>query len=374
MPTYREELNGERQNMVLPPTKADSSYGYDNPATNAASTSDQLGETFSNTLKEDTVNAPLRLRERRQDTFYVSAYDYPDIAIDSAYLDSCIRIEEVKVPELLEKSEHIAVSPEEELSDSLIAICSNIADTTYIRPTVEQINIKENYPGFEGTARATHLRDQFWFMPVLFGLFCSLGMVYAFRSKALLRDTKGYFSFGNSVTRNDFESRHNAQYRIFLTIQGLISLSIFSTLVITKGHSGMSATEWLTISLYSLGTLTAFLGLRVAATSYLGYISAQPTEAQQWNHTFLFTIQGLSILLFPAILLMSFGKEAISTGAQYFGFGCVVIAVFLLFCYDLIRFFKNKFSILYLFLYLCTLEFLSLAGIVLAMQKLTSFI
>lgn len=311
----------------------------------------------------DTVAEWRPVRKQRVDTCYISAFDFPKSAMDTTYLDSCLREEMVSAPDVLLNPPHVPVSAEELAYDSIFARLTNVSDTIFVGSNDRRVSVKEIYKGFDGISHNNTLHGQFWFLPLMFVLFFGYGMVFSMRSKSLSRDAKDFFSNHGNRATSSHPGEQKTSYRFAVNMLGVLSLAMFSLqsfiLVGVKHapHSFVGAA--LSFIVLTLG----YVVFKQLSALYMGYVFFDKGVRREWSQAFLYLFSTLGIFLFPMTLCLTYAPAYMT---QWFvGAGVIAagIAEMLLIWYDIKRFFKNKFSILYLFLYLCTLEILPLSAL-----------
>lgn len=313
----------------------------------------------------DTVAVWRPKRIEKVDTFYFSAFDYPATVMDTTFLDTMLAQESVLAPEMLTPPIHVPVSAEEMAYDSIFAKITNVSDTTFVGKDLVTLTPKDQYVGFEGIPKAECLQNQFWFAPLLFAVFFCYGLVFALRSKSVVRDTKEFFSLNRHQSSSEFSTEQKKQYRFALNVLAITNISVFVVLALHSFYPTLGPRSYLVAVVACILMSAAYVIFKQLTALYLAYVFFNQHIRRKWSHTFLYLWGMLGMILFPIVLCLSFGPVAISQALFYVGIGAACLAEFLLVTYDIVRFFRYKFSILYLILYLCTLEFLPLAALLL---------
>ena len=313
----------------------------------------------------DTVAVWRPKRVEKIDTFYISAFDFPTTVMDTSYLDSCLDQERVSTPDALASAVHVPVSAEELAYDSIFAKLTDVCDTTFCVANGQVTeSAKEKYVGFEGIPKVECLQNQFWFAPLLFAVFFCYGLIFALRSKSVLRDTKEFFSLKHySSASAEFSNEQKVQYRFALNVLSVVSISIFIVQAFPACFPKVGPRSYLLAVALCALLSAAYVVFKQITAAYLGYVFFNKYVRREWSHRFLYLWGALGMVLFPVSLCLSFGPVGVARTLLHVGIGAACLAEFLLVLYDIVRFFRFRFSILYLILYLCTLEFLPLAAL-----------
>lgn len=298
------------------------------------------------------THKPVRFRT---DTFYLSASDFPASAMDTLYLDSCVKDETFLLPTELQEQMTATGSA----FDSLLTKLSDVADTTLVFDSQKNVSLKEVYRGYSGRQKPETLQGQAWFIPLLFAVFFGYGLAFALRSKSITRDVKEFFSTHHST---DQPSDQKTQYRFALTLLALVSLSMFVVSAIHFAKPGSGPSSYLAAVAGCTAVSFGYYLFKRLTSAYLSYVFFGRNALTDWVHAFNFLLGGMGILLFPIFLCFIFAPLEFQRLFFHLGVGVAIVAEILLIVFDIRRFFKYKFSILYLFLYLCTLEILPLAA------------
>ncbi|MCQ2208378.1 MAG: DUF4271 domain-containing protein [Paludibacteraceae bacterium] len=312
----------------------------------------------------DTVVVWRPKRIEKVDTFYISAFDFPETVMDTTYLDSCLKEESVTAPECLLPPVHVPVSAEELAYDSIFAKLTSVSDTTFVSGgLVTSVSAKDQYVGFEGIPKVECLQNQFWFAPLLFAFFFCYGLVFALRSKSVVRDTKEFFSLNRYSSSSEYSNEQKTQYRFALNALAVANISVFVVLALHSYYPKLGPKSYLMAVAVCVALSAGYVIFKQLTSAYLAFVFFNSNVRREWSHAFLYLWGMLGMVLFPVNLCLSFGPVSVSQPLLYFGFGVACLTEFLIIVYDIARFFGHKFSILYLFLYLCTLEFLPLAAL-----------
>lgn len=310
-----------------------------------------------------------RRREPKIDTCFISAFDFPPTAMDTTYLDSCLREETITAPPQLLNPPHIAVSAEERAFDSLFAKLTNVADTTFYGDGRPYVSVKEAYRGFEGQELRATLEHQPWFTPFVFILFFCYGLVFAYRSKALGRDAKDFFSSRSGRATGGHPQEQKTQYRFAVNLLAVFSISLF----VLQAHLQLAPHSQPRSFLATLACATGLTGLyavfKLLSSAYMGYVFVGSEARHEWSRAFWYLFSTLGLALFPLALCATYGPAHLAAMLLKAGIAVAAVAEMMLVAFVVKRFFSGKFSILYLFLYLCTLEILPLAALLLGYRS-----
>jgi hypothetical protein len=193
---------------------------------------------------------------------------------------------------------------------------------------------------------------------ILFAIFTFFVWIYVENRKFLNQLVKNYF-----FNRFDFQSFKQENYRlnratIILSVVFLLLLSLFIEEII-KFYIIDSQTIGEYLFFKIAGSIVFMYLLKILTTSIFGYIFKKRKEANDYIITILMFWNVLGLFLMPIVVCLLFLKQV--PPQTIINIGVVIIGLFLL-----LRFWKTimiglnsaRISMLYLFLYLCTLEIL----------------
>jgi hypothetical protein len=307
----------------------------------------------SNQFKSDTLTTPLNLNQSSQ--FLSSADLQLTLAPDSALLDSI-------------QAFYVA-------NDSMIYYSNRIDWSQFKQEYTGAYNYKKELlhqlpfdslhtvlPKMEVVFSGKKIQrsNPDWLIGVLviaIILFATVRLIFNKYLGQLLQSTINYSSFSRLFRERYFNIMH-ASFRldvIFYIIFSLLSYQIISIYKINFGWSKSIA-----VYLTCLGIVIGYFFLKKISYYLLGILTENIPEVQEYLFSITAYNRVLGLFLLPVTLAIAFlpfnqGEIMMLAG---------VLIVFVFYVLSLLRggqiFLKKHFSIVYLILYLCTLEFLPL--------------
>jgi hypothetical protein len=199
-----------------------------------------------------------------------------------------------------------------------------------------------------------------WLVGVLlfcFVLFATVRLIFNKYLSQLIQSTISYSTFTRLLRERYFNLLH-ASFRldiIFNVIIALFFYQFFSSHKINFGH-----TNSFYVFLTCLGGVIAYYTAKRIIYYFIGILTESKQEVQEYLFSITVFNRVLGLFLLPVAGIIAF--IPLSSTEPLFYAGIIVIGVFYLM--SLLRggkiFLKKQFSISYLILYLCTLEFLPL--------------
>ena len=171
----------------------------------------------------------------------------------------------------------------------------------------------------------------------------------------ILRQAKTFFrtpSFGTTVIT---ETSNELRFQTFLALQTCLltaigyfmysRVSISDTFIID---------QYLVISIYA-GCVASYFLLKAFLYSVVNWVFFDRKKNEQWMKSYLFLVSCEGVVLFPAIILMTYFGFSLQAAIIY---ALVVVGIgkILSFYKSLIIFFKRKGAFLQIILYFCALE------------------
>jgi hypothetical protein len=201
------------------------------------------------------------------------------------------------------------------------------------------------------------IQSEMWFTPLLFLLFVSYVSIFSWKKKMLREDLKEIFSFSLHYNKSWNEPLGAFQPRFLPVIAGVINISLF--LFFATSTLQNHATENFTRVLLLILALTALFVLFKAATAKLiCYVFFDNNISFKWSKIVYLLIAFYGIALIPVVLCLAYGPVSWIETVVYAGiFFCIGLIILYLSKITLF-FFGRASSLLYLILYLCSLEIL----------------
>lgn len=182
----------------------------------------------------------------------------------------------------------------------------------------------------------------------------SIGGIYTFASATRLlsiRDRSSIF-----IKTTIFDDKIN----LVLFFQFALSLSVLLVLYGVNNHDLAINTNRL--GLYTLATaviVSIFLFIWLKLLEFVGRLFFSGNEVKQWIKNFITMTGGVGVVLFAVLLIAIYVRTA-SSYALTAGFVLLLLFKIATVCKGIRLFFGNFYSLLYLILYLCTLEMIPL--------------
>lgn len=248
------------------------------------------------------------------------------------------------------------------VQDSIVTDSSTfqLGNTTAI-PIRKAIVTKKNTTAaetkiaFEPTLKKT--TETFWPSVVLTTALLLLGFTKAFGAKRFTQIYKSLFSSysAHEVVREEKVFFHRVNLMLFFVYVFIISLFIYfvSTLINPNSYNA------LLFPIIMLGVIVAYL-VKFGANAILAFLFAQSPMVPYYSYNVLLYNYVLGILLLPSMALIYFSDFHSNAILMY----VILPLIGLILLIRFIRFFaigiSNNLSILYIILYICTLEILPL--------------
>lgn len=199
----------------------------------------------------------------------------------------------------------------------------------------------------------------YWVAGILFLSFILFTWLYVSNRKKLNQIVKGFFipRIANQLKRDEFSFSNRVA--IFLWILFVLSLTLFFSELITFFHIPPPSLS----TAFSYGIIAFFIIfiylIKVIFIKVFGYIFQANKEASDYILMIYLYGNTLGLVLLPIVISIAFIRQ-ISPAVFIYG-GICLIALFILVRIIrgvIIGYNSTRFSLLYLFLYLCALEIL----------------
>ncbi len=192
-------------------------------------------------------------------------------------------------------------------------------------------------------------------------LFCFILACVAFSQSRqfIIRQAKTFFHpprFGTTVIT---ETSNELRFQLFLVLQTCLLISIGYFI-----YSRASISDTFTIEQYQVITIYAgyaasYFLLKALLYGVTGWVFFDKKKNEQWLKAYLFLISTEGVLLFPAIMLMTYFRLSLQTAMIY---ALIVLGLvkILSFYKSYLIFFRGKGTFLQIILYFCALEVIPL--------------
>ncbi|WP_346861820.1 DUF4271 domain-containing protein [uncultured Draconibacterium sp.] len=236
-----------------------------------------------------------------------------------------------------------------------------IDSSKYIAPRIEsQLTFSEqNDLGFTLPIHMHNSKGTDWLTFVIFLgilLFASVRFAYAKYMEHMFLSLFNYSTSVRLLQEKNYPIFHGA-IRLEIIFYITLSIFIFQTLNVFKWENSLTSLSYFLMILG--GVLLYFFGKKLI---YLMFGSL--FQATQETREYLFNMdnynRSLGLLLLPIVILVSFAPVRTPVFIVFAGITIFAIVNLILLQRGIFILLKKQFSIFYLFLYLCTLEFLPL--------------
>ena len=227
----------------------------------------------------------------------------------------------------------------------------------------KNVHLKKTYMeegghgGKEGLPIHHGIQLEIWFTPLLFLLFVSYVSIFSWKKKMLIEDLKEIFSFSLHYNKDWNEPLGAFQPRFLPVIAGIINISlfIFFTISMLQNHVVENFTR---VLLLILALTTLFVLFKTATAKLICYVFFDKNISFKWPKIVYSLIALYGIALIPVVLCLSFGPVSWVVTAVYAGIFLCIGLIILYLSKITLFFFGRASSLLYLILYLCSLEIL----------------
>ena len=192
---------------------------------------------------------------------------------------------------------------------------------------------------------------------VAFLLFATVRLIFNKYLNQLLHSTVNYSTFTRLFRERYFNLLH-ASFRLDLIFNLELALLIYQFLSIHKINLGFSKSYSLYIA--CLGLIVGYFLAKRIVYYLLGILTESKPEVLEYMFNIIVFNRAMGVFLLPLTAIIAFVPLTIAEPLLYFGLLIVVIFYLLELARGIKIFLKKQFSILYLILYLCTLEILPL--------------
>lgn len=212
-------------------------------------------------------------------------------------------------------------------------------------------------PRMEGWSLPHNIRQETWFVPIMFILFVGVGLVITARLPYIIQAMREIFY---PKKRSNVFTDHITDefgFKIAMTVISFTTITLFCQLAETDVLH-LSTYQGIGSLLHILLLFIGYVAFKILMMTYICVIFFDQETLRIARHSYATICFALCMALFPFVVLGSFLSQHASEYALWAGFVICGLAV-LLYLYKIISiFFNGLTSIFYLILYLCTLEIL----------------
>lgn len=212
-------------------------------------------------------------------------------------------------------------------------------------------------PQMEGWSLPHNIRQEVWFVPIIFILFVGVGLVLNARLPYIIQAMREIFY---PKKRSNVFTDHITDefgFKIAMTVISFTTITLFCQLAETDVLQ-MGTYRGIGSLFHILLLFLGYVAFKILMMTYICVIFFDQETLRIARHSYATICFALCMALFPFVVLGSFLSQHASEYALWAG--CVVCGLaVLLYLYKIISiFFNGLTSIFYLILYLCTLEIL----------------
>lgn len=241
-------------------------------------------------------------------------------------------------------------------TDSLAKLATTETDSIHsLLPTasVDAISTPQ-FEGFDGLIRQVDLMQQDWLFITLISIF-SLFVFFLIASyRDLFGRIKSVFSKDISEKTDATSGQSGTIYKFFYLAFSLTVFSLAGYIVI---HQKLNITDIHNI-FYIFAILASFFFIKYLLFKFVGFVFLSKPKADAYIKLYFTLIYILSFLVFINIIIYAYQPLVELNSFIYINFALTIIS-FIVLTIKLLQFFMVKpIALFYIFLYLCTLEFL----------------
>lgn len=199
-----------------------------------------------------------------------------------------------------------------------------------------------------------------WLVGVLvvaFFLFATVRLIFNKYLSQLLQATINYSTFSRALRERYFNLFH-ASFRLDVIFTMILPLFGYQFLSAFKINLGFTKSYY--VYLVCIGMLIGYFTAKKLIYSIIGILTESRQEVQEYLFSITVYNRVLGLFLLPLTAIIAFVPLHQPKPLLFTGLGIIVIFYFLSLMRGARIFLKKHFSISYLILYLCTLEFLPL--------------
>ncbi|MCA6361451.1 MAG: DUF4271 domain-containing protein [Bacteroidetes bacterium] len=195
-----------------------------------------------------------------------------------------------------------------------------------------------------------------WVSLFLFAAFAALVVLRVFDGRRLTQLAGGFFRASSVSMLYREENALTGRASLLLIINFLLVTPLFVWQTI--GYFSLPQEGMLQYGALALAFVLLYL-IKSVATRFMGFVFDKKEAALEYIYNILLFNKTLGLLLFPVTVLLAFAHEIPPEWLVFTGLGLWgIILVYRLFRGILIGLSTSGFSLVYIFLYLCTLEIL----------------
>ncbi len=256
-----------------------------------------------------------------------------------------------------EKEEVVVADVTPVAKDSLIAQNDTLANDSLASDSiafipVEKPVIKREIISIDGKEKPETVGNMWWYHPILLVLFIAYVIIIRDRKKAILSEWLSFIKPNTDGSIFGFQWLQNSKYKFFLSVLGVITLSLYLFLANSVPISGC----WI----FFLAVTVFIVGKKIML-ALLEYIYFEGANVASMSQAFMVMVRQAGLMLVPSVLGLSFAPETYRHFFVYLGIFIVGVAILAFNFKVIVNFLRGITSIFYLILYLCTLEVIPVA-------------
>ncbi len=192
-------------------------------------------------------------------------------------------------------------------------------------------------------------------------LFCFILACVAFSKSRqfIIRQSRMFFRTPSQGTTVITETSNELRFQLFLVLQTCLLVAIGYFMYSRASISDtFTIDQYLVISMYA-GFVASYFLLKTVLYTVMGWVFFDRKKNEQWLKSYLFLTSSEGVLLFPAIMLMTYFNFSLQAAVIY---ALIVLGLvkILSFYKSYIIFFRRKGAFLQIILYFCAIEVIPL--------------
>lgn len=241
--------------------------------------------------------------------------------------------------------------------DTLVAINDSTSVDSLAIDSVAFVPVGQPKPkreiiSVDGKETPSTINNMWWFTPAILVIFIAYVIIIRDRKKAIFSELKSFVKPNTDGSIFGFQWLQNSKYKFFLSVLGMITLSLYLFL----SNSMIPSASWI----FFLAVAVFVVGKRTML-ALLEYIYFEGADVASMSGAFMVMIRQTGLLLMPSVLGLSFAPENYRSFFIYLGLFVIGSAILAFNLKLIVNFLRGITSIFYLILYLCTLEVIPVA-------------
>ncbi len=197
-----------------------------------------------------------------------------------------------------------------------------------------------------------------WVLGIIILSFILLVWIKLFYNKVLSATGNSIFNY--QISHNLFRDKSTLTQRAFLIMDFVFYLNVGLFIYLSARHFNLTLVhpEGIIAFLLFTGFIFVVYLLRYIANKIVGYVSLTQKIFAEYFHNIFIHTRVTGLVLLPFIIAIPYADYRITSVVIFAGAGIIILGYILRIIRGIKIFTLRKISLLYLFLYLCTLEFI----------------